>query len=62
MSIALMNRIKDLEQRVDELRAQVRRDYDLRFEADLKAFQEQIVNRLSALENRPKPGRPPKHG
>jgi hypothetical protein len=39
MSIALMNRIKELERLIAELQ-----------------------QRLTALENRPKPGRPPKHG
>lgn len=39
MSIALSNRVKELERQVAEL-----------------------LQRLQALENRPKPGRPPKNG
>lgn len=56
MSIALSARIKELERQVAEL-TELARYMDKRL---IEA--ERLEARIQALENRPKPGRPPKHG
>ena len=66
MSIALGQRIADLEKLVDELAYQlvtIRHAFNkAKTPEEMTAAVAQMNERITQLENRPKPGRPPKNG
>lgn len=58
MSIALNARIKELERRVAALEA--RPKVEVRADVNVAHTVEELIARLEAVENRPRPGRPRK--